>query len=1056
VKTNHNGAQSFPTAEYSDARLVASVPQNPYIVGYARTSASQEIPDFCASSEDGSWSDEDAREAATVFWGVLEADEYLQSLGLTVDDASWSHADGDGNRRVSTIWVPESLAEADCTGAKRSNAYGGIPRDGTIATDGGEIIAISGAQGPPTNPSIMAHEYAHLLLDWARRLGEEEELLSLRESGSIKEGFSDVFALASTHARIPNDPFWPCIPLDGTCIRDLGDPTSTGLPDYFGLAPYVDYSDYDDSECGTACSGPDNDRCGTHDNSTILGHWAYLLGTGSAAGHGVCGTVVEPLSEDEGEAYRIILDVLLNAAARRVGPLVSFEELKDATLVTAEDLYPETDVEAKMRRAWLAVGLERHPQPEDLMPPDGKTGVEAWLDWYPRVRWKAEGTGPWEMQVSNKADFCDASQSSCFVDEYEAVSDEAGDAVFDGKLRPDQKLFWRARQAGDPSWEACNVVAGGNFSTAAETMRTKLYRGSKLIESDESDANTTISTDYGGNVLFEFNYGRDGYDYVYTTEEPDPDRCDSADAEVTELPWFKVVDDPLWEAGSKNMPYSSFVLLDNNLKESETGFLSVRPFALHGSEKLPGKCSTFALKRTPLDGALLLSPQSFDVVPIDLFHPTIPPFRFTKSDNAESYTLSLHHHPSDAEEGSLEAVNGNLIYEDKRSPGDCGLEESDGEMSWNLADCDQDVTALALDHLKTGRLRWSVILEREDQLRGAVREDDYNNATIGPFYIVPDHVPPKVNEYSESGPVPARGWISVLARDGEGDPIYKKGHNHNSPYGEPEQGVVELTGLGEVETVVYYYNPIIHDDRELDDDPYRVELCIDTDLPIADEILLGVTIDGSVDYQSPWIPLNEDDDRWCKKFDIGEGDWRAYIMTRDDQGHLSTRITELGFKFGRSDEPEEEEEEEEPDAECKTPPQVEMPSTLQASAQTAYQPGSLDYDDPCDILRSFVFDKVTGILPLTANGIRWGAVEGATDYEMVIHPISTEEDEKVECWSVTREDQFFHFNDDAALGNVPYSSTGAYEFIIRAINKLDECNEVGPWSEVGAGVVLIQ
>lgn len=402
VQTNHNGAQSFPTFEYrDDAGRVASIPENSYIVGYVRSSSDPVIDDFCVSSGGGSWSEDDAREAATMFWGVLEADEYLRSLSLSIDDAPWSDVDGDEDRRVSTIWVPESLAEPDCTGGIRSNAYGGIPPDGDDPTEGGQIIAIGGAQGPPTNPAIMAHEYGHLLLDWARRLGNEEDLLGLRESGSIKEGFSDVFALASMRARLPSDPFWPCLPIDGMCIRDLEDPLSTGHPDYYGLDPYVDYSDYDDAQCGTGCSGPDNDNCGKHDNSTILGHWAYLLGTGSNAGHGVCGTLVEPLSEDEGEAYRIILDVLLNAAARRVGPLVSFEELKDATLVTAEDLYPGTDVEAKMRRAWLAVGLEKHPLPENLTPLNGQTGVEPWLDWYPRLSWKAEGTGPWEMPRSH-------------------------------------------------------------------------------------------------------------------------------------------------------------------------------------------------------------------------------------------------------------------------------------------------------------------------------------------------------------------------------------------------------------------------------------------------------------------------------------------------------------------------------------------------------------------------------------------------------------------------------------------------------------------------------
>src|SRR5690606_3525727 len=231
-----------------------------------------------------------------------------------------------------------------------------------------------------------------------------------------------------------------------------------------------------------------------------------------------------------------------------------------------------------------------------------------------------------------------------------------------------------------------------------------------------------------GNVLFEYNLGLDGYDFVYSTGSPDKDGCDSASADVTDVPWFKLVDDPLWEAGNKNMPYGSFALLDNNLKESETGFLSVRPFALEGTRKIPGKCSTFALKRKPLGGALLLSPQSFDAVPIDLFHPTIPPFLFTKSEDADNYTLRLHHHPTDAVPGSWEYVDGNQIYERTRSPGECGFEECDGEMSWHLEDCDENVTDFALSNLKTGQLRWGVQMERKKQQRYAVREDDRNNA----------------------------------------------------------------------------------------------------------------------------------------------------------------------------------------------------------------------------------------------------------------------------------------------------------------------------------------
>ncbi len=1074
VHTNYNGARSFPTVEYSTPSQTMSVPENDFVVGYAQTSSDPAVSSHCASSELGDWSEDPAREAATAFWGVVEADEYLASLGLLLDDEPWEHFDRDGARTLSTVWVPQSLATPDCQGNTVSNAYA-VPPNENDPTDGGTIWVLGGSDGPPTNPAVMSHEYAHHVLDWARRLSDEDLLVGLRESGSIKEGFSDVFALASTRARVPNDPFWPCVPIDDACIRDLEDPTSTGLPDYYGLDPYVDYSGYDDAECGTACSsGPNNDRCGIHNNSTILGHWAHLLGTGSSTGNGVCAIDVEPLSQDEDESYQILLDVLLNTLARRVGPLVSFEDLKNATLLTAEDLYPGTDVQAKMRRAWLAVGLETYVQPDGLIPREGKIGVEPWLDWYPRLRWNAEGAGPWEIQFSNRSDFCDSSQSSCFVDEYEAVSDGAGDAVFDGKVRPDERLFWRARVNGAPSWEQCNIIAGGDFSTSAKKMRPGPYGGYRKVEEPDSpDSPTKISTNYLGNVVFEYDVGLDGYDYVYSKGSPDEDACDSASADTTDVPWFKVVDDPFWALGNKNRPYgyADYEIVDNDLNDGELGYLSIRPFALRGDEKVLGTCSTFEVKRKPLGGAFLLYPEALDVVPIDLFHPAIPPFSFTKSEDADEYTVRIYHHPTDAEPGTHEYVSGNLIYERTRSLGDCGLEEVDGEMFWNLEDCDDEPTNFALNHLVSGHLRWTLSMSHDNQTRFAVTEDNLNNITQGMFYLVPDHVPAEIEDVSGVGPdtfglTPQRGWITLRARTGEDEPWLPlhnhEGMNPNFNLSEPETGTVNIGGEA-FETIIYQYLSPVDHERDIESEPYRAELCLDTEFALASDILLAVVANGELEFQTPWIQLNEGGGKWCTNLDIRSQDWQAFVLTKDAVGHLSTRVTEIRLPLPSDGYPDPEDDDDDDDddddgnTECQVPAQVVMPGGLRDNAETATTPGSLDYEDPCDILHSYVFSHLDDIKPAPSRKIGWSSVEHATDYEVLVHPISLENEELVACRSIPRPDPEFAFNTDgeSALGNVPISSTGGYEFIIRALNKSPGCNEAGPWSEVGAIVIVL-
>lgn len=1051
VTTNHNGLRLFSSVEYEDQGQFYSVPetapQEPLRRARIKTQVTEDFG-LCAVSDDGLWTSKDATEAATMFWGVQEAEDYLESLSINVDGEAWNSFDNGGGRPLETVWVQESAIALKCTAeAGLASVYAQTPTNPSSSL-GGYIVANEGSGKALTNPAVMAHEYAHALLNWSRMLGGQETLVRLRESGAISEGFSDLFAVATIKDRIPDDPFWPCMPFDDTCFRNPGSPISTGFPDYYGLHPYIDYSEVTDADCGGICE-EDNDHCGTHKNSTILSHWGYLLGTGSNHGDPVCGVQVEPLSSDENESYAMVVNIALNALARRVSPLVTFEELREATALVADELYPNTAVRPRIELAWHAVGVGDAPRPEDQFPADGQTGVEPWWSGEPRIRWKATDSGPWEIELSNQADFCENNAVSCVLESRTAAAVAVGGdtyAELHGKLEPDRWYHWRARPAGASSWEKCTIVARAKFKTKAKKISLYPYADNRFGHLSFLGPDS-IETDYLGNVLWDYPLGADGFDVLFSDTE-DPAECDSSDAVSTSKAWLTIAKDSFdyWDIGISN----NIQPVADSIAPDEAYHLYARPFTMNGNEKIEAACQAFRVRHAPLGPFTGVSPETYDVVPVDLLGlEPLPELRFTKSEHATSYEVELFNHSPDATTGFL-AAYGQSVYRAKREVGDCNVSESNGDIIWSLGGCDDDGLDDFLSMIRPGWYSWAAVAFAGGQYRYGWDADGAHR--LSSFSFVPDHVPAEYFDGSEEGNTPAgRHWLKL-----KGDDIQPV-----SSLDTLETGVISTSNAGDFESVIYTYKTIkIPYDFDLFANPLKVEFCSKNDIPMSTQMYFAIESGGVTGFQSV-EELDGSDEEVCGELYVDNDDWRVIVISLNALNDTASRFTELRVDVTRGDPPEPEPEPEpepapepEPEPDCTTPGQVIMPAILAYGANFADQEYTPDPDDQCDVLRSYVFDDSAYLADWVAFTPEFEAVDHATMYELVVHPISflyTLEQQECKPFFYQAELRNGYQRIQISDTSLPVSETYAYEFVIRAINDTEGCGErAGPWSELGA------
>ncbi|MEO1807906.1 MAG: M4 family metallopeptidase [Bacteroidota bacterium] len=221
-----------------------------------------------------------------------------------------------------------------------------VPNARYLNHQGQSYIYVGGlAENPLVTLDLIGHEYAHGFISHASGLAYS------RTSGAIHEGLADIFGTLVEYYVLRDEGTWDWKMGDRVyTFRDLADPHSLQMPKVAGPSdPYW----YDNSIA--ACPEPNNlpfptgnDRCGIHQNSTVMSHWFYLLAEG---GQGL-DVPVSPIGiETAGE-------IIFHTVAAYVQEEMDFEAMRAATLQATADLYgPCSRALAEVRNAWAAVGV---------------------------------------------------------------------------------------------------------------------------------------------------------------------------------------------------------------------------------------------------------------------------------------------------------------------------------------------------------------------------------------------------------------------------------------------------------------------------------------------------------------------------------------------------------------------------------------------------------------------------------------------------------------------------------------------------------------------------
>ncbi|MBL8299253.1 MAG: M4 family metallopeptidase [Rhodanobacteraceae bacterium] len=229
--------------------------------------------------------------------------------------------DGSSNLTYDAYYVSDQLANAFFDWGSNFILAGG----GNGTTD-----------GPMVDLDILAHEVGHGII---HKAPANAGYAFTGDAAAIDEGFSDVLGKIVEFGATPTNFSWSLghrVTIGsrvGIGYRNLATPgaisdsrspypTTAGGPNYLYFPP------------GTACTDA-NDRCGSHHNATIIGHWYYRLVTGGTG------------TNELGQAYDVF--PLGPIAARRIafltmqqlGPAPSFASVRAASLNAASVLYPD-------------------------------------------------------------------------------------------------------------------------------------------------------------------------------------------------------------------------------------------------------------------------------------------------------------------------------------------------------------------------------------------------------------------------------------------------------------------------------------------------------------------------------------------------------------------------------------------------------------------------------------------------------------------------------------------------------------------------------------------
>jgi Zn-dependent metalloprotease len=277
-------------------------------------------------------------------WGLQQAVDYWKKA-----NPPWIGMDGKGNGDlVAVIDCPEFFDKENAAfipPKKLSTSYVSVP-----------YLCFSSDYPSNFSISTIGHEFAHGVHYYATHAAEG---YSSGEAGVVKEGIADLFAYLldpntsnwcglqfekltlsykGGSCGAPSSPFCQneqCDPQSGVCSvslpakcsgRNLANPKSTGNPDTYVGDNWIPVA-------GKPC-GIDPPAANCHHDSTIVGHWFYILLNGKQG------------TNDHEDIYNVVgigrqkgEQIAQRALLQKLGSSPTFLSLREASIQAAEDLF---------------------------------------------------------------------------------------------------------------------------------------------------------------------------------------------------------------------------------------------------------------------------------------------------------------------------------------------------------------------------------------------------------------------------------------------------------------------------------------------------------------------------------------------------------------------------------------------------------------------------------------------------------------------------------------------------------------------------------------------
>ncbi len=403
---------------------------------------------------DASWSPEVLTTAAS-FLGVQRTYSYLAAHplkdvdpGTPSDEAAWVGFDGDGavpiRMLVGTpvLGNPPQIQAYFDPNANLLHFVGQLP--------GTSLDLVTNAA-----LDITGHEFGHAVLHSLYPETQQPETLA------IGEGFGDVLGSTVEQSVRGDGPWNYCLKGDvhqnaittvGACLRDLQNPQNSAQgpsPSAFGDGNYSHSTD---------------PQIVGHLNSTVMGHWFYLLQKGTSAPNTLGCTYdlsQPPLTWDES------LAVVFHAVESHLFKDHDFNDLATATVSAAKILFQaDPNLNAKVTRvvnAWAAVGVYDpfwEGVDQSIAPGTQEEHVSPWQP----IEWDVAPTETaWQLEIE-KDDPTLQVPALVSVTETFVGTDGRKKAVARVALDPNSQYYWR-EHATAPTAENAQCKATHAFMT---------------------------------------------------------------------------------------------------------------------------------------------------------------------------------------------------------------------------------------------------------------------------------------------------------------------------------------------------------------------------------------------------------------------------------------------------------------------------------------------------------------------------------------------------------------------------------------------------------------